>query len=312
MNNSDKNAEPACNCSFMHATAYLDVMNNRYLDAVIQDYYHCENETAAAVDIVRNLSDRHPVIITCDRSFENYNLFANIEERLFAYVIRVKDSESSCMVSGMGLPSDGTYDITKHVVITRHSTGPYMVIPHKYKNIGRRRFDPIPDLKSPDYEMTIRFVRIELDNGNYEVLATNLESDKFPAEKLKEIYNLRWGIETSFRTLKKALGACAYHSSKSDSVKQELLAHMIMYNVSLEIISGIELKTPTKTRKYNYAINITQAVKLCLIYFRYREKAPLFDIAALIQSYILPVRPGRKNRRNMKTQGAIQFNYRLT
>ena len=41
-----------------------------------------------------------------DRGYENYNLFAHIEERLFDYVVRVRDSDNSCMVSGLNLPKN--------------------------------------------------------------------------------------------------------------------------------------------------------------------------------------------------------------
>ena len=65
------------------------------------------------------ISEKHPVIIMADRGYENYNLFAHIEERLFDYVVRVRDSDNSCMVSGLNLPKTEEYDITKRVRLTQ-------------------------------------------------------------------------------------------------------------------------------------------------------------------------------------------------
>lgn len=43
---------------------------------------------------------------------------------------------------------------------------------------------------------------------------TNLDRTEFPLEEIKELYNKRWGIETSFRELKYAIGLNALHSKK--------------------------------------------------------------------------------------------------
>ena len=34
-----------------------------------------------------------------------------------------------------------------------------------------------------------------------EILATNLSSEEFDIEDLKELYNLRWAVETAYNTL---------------------------------------------------------------------------------------------------------------
>src|SRR5260370_1764616 len=51
--------------------------------------------------------------------------------------------------------------------------------------------------------LTVRFVRVVLDSGEYEVLATSLlDQERYPASCFKEVYYLRWGIETFYGTLK--------------------------------------------------------------------------------------------------------------
>jgi len=53
--------------------------------------------------------------------------------------------------------------------------------------------------------MNLRIVRFRITDNSYEVLVTNLERDDFEVKELKEVYNLRWSIETSFRHLKYGL-----------------------------------------------------------------------------------------------------------
>lgn len=114
-----------------------DVCNKRFIDAVVQKGLK-ENECGAACDLVDRVIERYPAIIMADRGYENYNLFAHVEERLFDYVIRVKDRNSNGMLSGMDLPESEEFDITKQVVITRHSTGPAAINPKKYKYFSKQ------------------------------------------------------------------------------------------------------------------------------------------------------------------------------
>ena len=50
-------------------------------------------------------------------------------------------------------------------------------------------------------------------------------------KKIKEVYNLRWGIETSFRKLKYTIGLSFYHSYKPDFIKQEIWTLLPCYHV---------------------------------------------------------------------------------
>jgi hypothetical protein len=60
-------------------------------------------------------------------------------------------------------------------------------------------------------KITVRFVRIRLSTGETEVLVTSLptqggiNSEQYTTQMLKELYNLRWGIETLFGVLKERL-----------------------------------------------------------------------------------------------------------
>lgn len=310
LNPLDINACHETKCSIMHLNAFFDIMNKQYVDVVIQSL-HESNETDAAVIMLERLPEKFPTIIVADRGYENYNLFAHTEERLFDYVVRLRTSKSSCMFAGMGLPANIEFDITKEVVITRNSTGPYHVNPKKYKYLGKKaRFDFVKTSKDPHYPMTIRFVSIKLDNGEYEVLATSLSEDVFSLDMLKELYHLRWGIETSFRELKHVIGMTSFHTKKADCVIQEIYSHLIMYNFSMLIANRIAI--PDNDRKYKYLINYSQMIKVCIEFFRLSNNSPPFNLKTILQRFILPERKGRSYTRNVYPQGAKAFNYRLS
>lgn len=114
-----------------HSTLYLnslyDVCGKAFMDSVIQHGKE-RNETDAACIMVNRISDKYPVIIMADRGYENYNLFAHIEERLLDYVIRIRNLGAvRTMVAGFDFSSNGPFNLTRDSIITRHSTGSCIV-----------------------------------------------------------------------------------------------------------------------------------------------------------------------------------------
>lgn len=297
-------------CNFLHLNTVYDVCTRLYVDACFFAGSK-GGEVSAAVDLVKKLSEKYPVILIADRGYESYNLFAHVEERLFDYVIRIKDMDSTGILSGIDLPDTQTFDVEKRLIMTRHSTGPAAVNPKVYKYFTKAtRFDFIENSKAPDYELSIRFVRFQLDNGQFEVLATSLPKEIFSAEDLKEIYHLRWNIETSYLLSKWGLGMASYHSKKAENIKQEIYADLIMYNFAMYIC--MELKTDGRGKKHPQQINFTQATKICLHFFRTSEAVQTFDIEATILRFLLPIRHGRSFPRKAVSPSVVSFNYRLS
>lgn len=62
------------------------------------------------------------------------------------------------------------------------------------------------------YYLSFRVVRFKLTEYSYEVLLTNLSEDEFSVVDLKELYAMRWRIETFFRDLKYSLALSYFHS----------------------------------------------------------------------------------------------------
>lgn len=155
--------------------------------------------------------------------------------------------------------------------------------------------------------MSLRLVKFKLDNGNYEIICTSLNPDKFPPEKLKELYHLRWGIETSFRFLKYAIGLMNFHAKRETSVKQEIFARLLMYNFCARIANSV-IVDQNGQRELKYKINFTAAIHICFAWLKRQLK---LDVRELIAQYIEPVRPGREDKRNIKIKSFTYFLYRV-
>lgn len=166
LNAAEAHAFAESKCFMLHLNALFDIQSKQYVDVVIQGKKEM-NETAAIVTMTNRLPEQYPCILLADRGSESYNFFAHVEERLFDYVVRLRAAKNSSMVSGLNLPQNEAFDLTRNIVITRHSTGPYAVNKEKYKYMTKQaRFDFIADSKQPDYEMIIRFVSFPLIPAN--------------------------------------------------------------------------------------------------------------------------------------------------
>ena len=121
---------------------------------------------------------------------------------------------------------------------------------------------------------------------------------------------MRWGIETSFRELKYAVGLTNFHAKKVDYIAQEIWARMILYNFCESITTRIVQRQSKRKRKYIYQINYTRAIHICHYFFSARKKAPP-NVENLIRKELLPVRPGRSDPRKVITRSAVSFLYRV-
>ncbi len=128
---------------------------------------------------------------------------------------------------------------------------------------------------------------------------------------MKELYHLRWGIESSFRKLKYDLGCVQFHSKQDKFVEMEILAHMIMFNVNSQI--DCQAYVPQKHYKYGYIINFKMACSIIhKHYLKSLSDQVFFKMLNRISRYTVSVRPGRKYTRAIKVQPPVYFIYRVT
>ena len=150
-------------------------------------------------------------------------------------------------------------------------------------------------------------MRFQIDKNSYEVILTNLPRDAYPPSEIKRLYSMRWGIETSFRSLKYTVGLLYFHSKKAEYIRHEIVARLIMYNFSEMITTHVIIHR--KDRKYDYKINFAVAVHVCRLFFRGDIAPP--DLEAQLSRNIVPIRPDRKRKREKHSSSVISFTYRL-
>ena len=301
--------------NLLHLNAMYDICNRTYIDALIQKF-HNSNEHSAFVDMVDRYDRTVPTVFIADRGYESYNNMAHVQEKNQFFLIRIKDSSSSGILKGMSLPYDDEYDININLSLTRKQTNETKELlknKNEYKYISHNsKFDFLPQtsrkyVAMKPYLLHFRIVRFKITENTYEVVLTNLDKKNFPAEELKKLYAMRWGIETSFRELKYTIGLLHFHSKKVEFIIQEIFAKLIMYNYSELIVTNITIQN--KERTYNYRVNFTVAAHNSKKYFMNNVSPP--EVEALISRYITPIRPDRNNPRKLLIKTAVSFTYRI-
>jgi hypothetical protein len=293
-----------------HINALFDILNNTYTDCVIQDAPK-EHEIEAARQMIKRLGNRSAKeLIVADRGYASLDLLETIRDVGADFLFRVPED---FIRETRNLPEqDCDVDVTFTIYTSQTKESKKLMAEGKAKYLsGPSKFGKpkktVTWYHPSPYLMSLRIVRFKLSNGNYEIICTSLKRDKFPPEKLKTLYHLRWGIETSFRYLKYAIGLINFHAKKETSVKQEIFARLLMYNFCSRVASSVVVEDKD-TRNLKYKTNFTEAIHIC---FAYLKRRLTLDIRKLIAQYIEPVRPGREDERKLKIKSFTPFLYRV-
>lgn len=163
----------------------------------------------------------------------------------------------------------------------------------------------------------IRLVKVILDEGSVEVLATNLFDPKlYPLAVFKDLYFMRWGIETKYDTLKNQLQLEAFSGQKPITILQDFYITVFLSNLQQIIAKPCDqqLETITEKRKHIYKINRNVAFgvmrnRIVDLFITYNPECILNQLQTLFLQNIEHERPGRKYprlRKCCRTKGKYQ------
>ena len=301
--------ENARGYNLLHLNALYDLQSKRYVDAIVQPRREAD-EIGAFISMIDRFKGDEKTIFTADRGYESYNVLAHIQERGMKYVLRIKKPSSSGILRSLHLQESCTFDLAFSFFLTKKQTNFIKQNLSRYRFIPKTsRFDFCDLHHTLYYPMSFRVVCVEIAAGVFEYLITNLDSASFPPDKLKSIYKLRWGIETSFRDLKYTIGLSAFHSKKAEFICQEIFARLIFYNLCELVVSHAAIFH--KTASHVYQLNFSQAVHILRRFFSPAPDDPPLDVISLIHKYLLPLRSDRYNPRKVHFRSAVSFIYRI-
>lgn len=299
----------------IHLNAIYDILNKTYVNVLLQPRPK-EHEHNALIEMLNQQNSNNKSIIIMDRGYEGYNTIAHLlRTPNLDFICRVKNGGAGAIRKISELPME-ELDVDVMIEISTSqknidkARNRVMLLQASKKgkiNSSKthlRRWD----FESP-YTLKFRVVRFLLDTGEYETIITSLDRKEFSIKEIKKLYHMRWGIETSFRELKYAIGLINLHCKKEDLIIQEIYASLVMYNF-FSRIAGNASVCKRKNTIYAYKVDFTMAIHICRIFYR-EEKTNFKKLVADIGKYTEPIRPGRKDKRSVKPKRFIGFTYRV-
>ena len=160
-------------------------------------------------------------------------------------------------------------------------------------------------------ELTVRFIRVILNTGETEVLVTSVLDESLNPDVFKELYHLRWGIETYYHILKSHLALENFSGYTVESVKQDFYAMVFMTSLEAVLIEDaqalLDSKSSLNKQSVNRAISFN-ALKNNIIRLFHADtdtEVLLDKLTALFLSSPTIKRKGRDVERSKSSQGKI-------
>lgn len=172
-----------------------------------------------------------------------------------------------------------------------------------------------------DAEITCRLIKIELENGDKEILCTSLtDGTAYPYGDFEQLYHYRWNEEEAYKLLKCRIELEDFSGKTAKAVKQDFHAKAFLMTLCAAYAHPIEEKViaefkADKDRKHGQKINRTEALANTMdmlvptfILKKYKQALDAFDLLTWKTREI--IRPGRKNKRNKKPKKLYSMNYK--
>lgn len=169
-------------------------------------------------------------------------------------------------------------------------------------------------------KIRVRFVSVLLDTGEVEVLVTSLCDEVLrPAEIFKELYNIRWGVETFYGIIKNRLNLENFTGRTVESVRQDFYSTVFISGLESVLTEEAQKKLSDKDNenKYHQTVNKTvsfNAIKNHVInlFFKEQDTEILLDkLTRLFMTNPVCERKNRKFPRIKRPRAGLNYHKRL-
>lgn len=126
-------------------------------------------------------------------------------------------------------------------------------------------------------KVRLRVIRVDLNDGEVELLVSNLLPDEVKMEQFKSLYHQRWPVEGSYDLLKNTLKLESWNARSKSGLEQEIAAKIFIANLNAYLASSTRKELHEKTytpykeantnkswRKncpYRHSVNMTECIR---------------------------------------------------
>jgi hypothetical protein len=213
------------------ASVLYDVLNGIAIDSVLS---HCRSsEKKLAIDHLKHVNGGD--LLLFDRGYPSYEYLTSIVQRSADFVGRCS--------RGSFKQAQKMFDDDSIISLVTTIKPPLPLSKKKLEKLG------LPQ------ELTVRFVRVILSTGETEVLVTSLLDETLNPDVFKELYHLRWGIETYYHILKSHLALENFSGLTLESVKQDFYAMVFMTSLEAILVDEAQILLSNKDNLNQQTVN---------------------------------------------------------
>ena len=274
-----------------------DVLNQITIDAQIAPYVSSERDL-----LMQHLDKlKSGDLLLLDRGYPCFWLLFLLKAKKIEFCVRLKDDWWLKV-------KDFTACDEKERIVT-------FSLPKK----DRKKLSDFPEMQ--DAVITCRLIKIDLPNGEKEILCTSLtESEKYKYEEFDKLYHYRWGEEEAYKMLKSRVELENFSGKTALAVKQDFHAKVFLMSLCAAYAHPIEERVveeykADQNRKYDQKINRTNAISmtqdiLIAVFLRREFNKALNSFDKIVEATREIIRPGRSNPRNKKPKQLYSMNYK--
>ena len=159
-------------------------------------------------------------------------------------------------------------------------------------------------------ELSVRVIKFVLPSGETETLVTNLFDARMKIKAFKQLYFMRWGVETQYGKVKLKFEIENFSGRTAIAIQQDFYITTMLSNLvsigAQEAQPAIDFAREGKGNKYRYKVNMNQAIgtfKDCFILALLdsdpeKRIAKTDEIIKRLSKNVIPDRKGRSRPRN--------------
>lgn len=257
-----------------------DVLNKVIIESKLLPYMTCERSV-----VMEQLAYApNNSLLLFDRGYPCFWLFYLLSQKQqYKFVVRVKSSFNQIVKD---FESSSQKDFIAEFRPSQKSI---------------EQLQPMGIKVTKDTSIDLRLVKIPLKSGETEILITNLYSQQsYSREDLKQVYFMRWGVETCFGILKNQVQIENFSGIRQLCIEQDFFANIFVYNLQsiLEKQCQQALEKVSSHRKYNYQINKNSSWaflknRMVDLFLKKDSREILLELQNLFEQSIEPIRPNR-------------------
>jgi hypothetical protein len=265
---------PGASSPTAEASIAYDMLNNVIVDAEIEPLSVSEQELAARhIERIAQTEGIGNGLVLLDRGYSSVELMGLAEEKGLKFLIRLRRKFN------LGIDALGN-GIHEYELSHRQGT------------------------------LKVRVIKFALPSGEIETLVTNMTDARIGIKGFKELYFMRWPVETKYGEMKLKLEIENFSGRTVVAVKQDFFITAMLSNTiavaAKEAQPAVDKAREGKRNKHKYKVNVNHAIgvfkdRFIMVLLESdpeKRAAQIEEILRLLCKHVVPERKGRSSPRN--------------